>query len=374
VAAVQPVDLDERRGWARIRATVACLVGIGLIALIGAMVGLVALGALARFWTWIRGRDIDQTGLWGVAGEGAIAAAVLAVAVSFVVAFRWFWTGAIDKVLVDVYAKAAADVSPEPQRPDDTAPMDVGAGVDVIRVQHVLEELSIGCGRPAPELWITEGAPNVLSLRSTKRQAVVVTREAAELPRDELEALLAHEMGHLWARDAHWVGSGLIALARARRFGTTLAVIGFATVSVSLGLTSAFGFLGGPVVVGILFILIGLFSGNLLRLETAVRRSADEIADVAAIKLARNPASFAAVCARLAENTSSVYLSAWRASLLWFEMVPDLDVDGSYDQAAHDRTRRELVERALAAYAAAREPVPEEYQAEFDAWLAAHPT
>jgi len=53
------VTLDDRRGWARVRAVVVCLVGIAVIAPSAAMLALVVLAAVARFWTWIRRRDKD---------------------------------------------------------------------------------------------------------------------------------------------------------------------------------------------------------------------------------------------------------------------------------------------------------------------------
>ena len=69
-------------------------------------------------------------------------------------------------------------------------------------------------GRPVPELWVTKDqVPNALSMRSSSRRVVCTTSGVALLSRDQLEAMLAHELGHVWARDAHWVGSGMVALA-----------------------------------------------------------------------------------------------------------------------------------------------------------------
>ena len=73
------VNLDDRRGWARARAVVVCLVGIGVIALSAAMLALVVLAGVARFWTWLRRRDIESAGVWGIATETAVGAGVIAV-------------------------------------------------------------------------------------------------------------------------------------------------------------------------------------------------------------------------------------------------------------------------------------------------------
>ena len=144
------VTLDDREGWARLRAVVVCLVGIGVIALSAAMLALVVLAAVARFWTWLLRRDIESSGIWGIATETAVGAGVIAVVISFVIFFWWFWTGAVDVVLREVRAERVDEPSGEGQR----------------RTMNLLEELSIGLGRPIPELWVTKDeTPNTLSLR-----------------------------------------------------------------------------------------------------------------------------------------------------------------------------------------------------------------
>jgi hypothetical protein len=92
------------------------------------------------------------------------------------------------------------------------------------------------------------------------------------------------------------------------------------------------------------------------------------------VTLARNPGSLASLCARLAENDAEVSSASWRSELMWFEMVEAADLAGDKDPDARFRTRRELVERALAAYAEAGMSLPDEHRAQFDRWLADHPT
>lgn len=72
------MTFDERRGWARVHAAVVFLVGIGVIALSAAMLALVLLGPVARFWTWVRRRNIESAGFWGVATETVVGAGVIA--------------------------------------------------------------------------------------------------------------------------------------------------------------------------------------------------------------------------------------------------------------------------------------------------------
>jgi len=54
-------------------------------------------------------------------------------------------------------------------------------------------------------------------------------------------------------------------------------------------------------------------------------------------------------------------------------MVEAADLAGDKDPEAKLRTRRELVERALAAYADAKQDIPDEHRRRFEQWLADHP-
>ncbi len=102
---------------------------------------------------------------------------------------------------------------------------------------------------------------------------------------------------------------------------------------------------------------------TLRRLEMSVRRHADEIADVVAIRLAKNPASLGAACAALAANDDRVSPVGWRSELMWFEAVESIDSDdGEYADhvaKANRRSHRELLDRAVDAYATARVPLPD---------------
>lgn len=353
------VTLDDRRGWVRVRAVVVCLVGIGVIALSAAMLALVVLAAAARFWTWLRRRDIESAGIWGIATETAIGAGVIAVVISFAIFFWWFWNGAVDVVLGEVEAERVDEPKGEGQR----------------RTMNLLEELSIGLGRPIPELWVTnDEIPNALSMRSSKRRVVCTTSGVTSLSRDELEAMLAHELGHVWALDAHWVASGMVALARGRRAGLILLTSGAVMLVLLLAGWQSVGILWSTSLFAVALMVLGAICTSLLRrLEMNMRRNADVIADVAAVKLARNPGSLAALCARLAENDGEVVSAGWRSELMWFEMVEAADLAGDKDPEAKVRTRRELVERALAAYAQAGKDVPAEHRERFEQWLAEHP-
>ncbi len=347
-------SLDRRRGWARIRALVACLVGVLIFALSAAAFVMIGFAAAARLWSWVTSSSFLDAPVWSWAPGGAGALGALAVAVSFLGAFWYFWWGASPAVLNEVDAKRL-DLATAPE------------------VANVVEALSIGIGQTAPTLYVTDDpTPNALSLRSRRSRILVITSGCSTLTRDELEALCAHELGHLWATDAHWVTSGMVALARARRFGTRILVIGTLLFGLVAGLAYyAEVYLWSAGLTGIALVVLGWVSRHSLRrLEFSVRRHADEIADVAAIRHARNPASLGSVCAKLAANPDRVSPVGWRSELMWFEAVesPDAATDdtGSDVVAANRRSRQELLGRAVAAYATARVPLPTDVQARLD--------
>jgi heat shock protein HtpX len=335
--------LDRRRGWARVEATVACLVGISVFALTAAGLVIIAFAAVARAWSWFTDRDLVDAPVWSWAPGGAAALAVLAVAVSFAGAFWYFWQGAAEQVLREIGA----------------VPLRDGA---FPQYRNVVEGLCIGLGTPMPELYVCdEPVPNAISTRSSRHRALCLTWGCSTLPRDELEALCAHELGHLTARDAHWVASGMVALSRARRFADAILGLGLAlAVLVGWAAWDLGLYLWSTGLVAISLLLLGWLSrAATRRLELSVRHRADEIADVVAIRLARNPASLGALCARLADDTRRVRRTGARSELLWFETVEELEesTDGAA-ASAEVRDRTHLVERALAAYGTARVPVP----------------
>ncbi len=314
---------------------------------------MILFASAARVWSFFTNRSIVDAPVWAWAPGGAGVLGALAVVVSFGGAFWYFWRGASAQVLAEI------------------------AAVPLDRTQYpgffnVVEALSIGVGRPMPTLYLTDDVvPNVVSLRSNRRRSLVLTTGCAEIPRDEVEAMCAHEIGHLWAHDAHWVTSGMVALARARRFGNLIFWLGGALFLVVGGL-AYYGevFLWSTGLVAVMLLGLGWVARTSLRtLELSVRRHADEIADVVAVKLAKNPQSLGAVCTRLAANPARVTPVGWRSELMWFEAVESVDaaavetdataqaIAGALQQV-DSRSRHELIGRATKAYAEARVPLP----------------
>ncbi len=359
----RPVDLDRRRGWARISAAAACLTGVAVFALSAAGLVMILFAGAARAWSFFTDESITEAPVWAWAPGGAGVLGALAVVVSFAGAFWYFWRGASNQVLREVAA----------------VPLD---RTRFPGFYNVVEGLSIGVGRTMPSLFVTDDpVPNVMSLRSNRGRALVLTTGCASLPRDEVEAMCAHEIGHLWAHDAHWVTSGMVALARARRFGNLIVGLGVALFVVVGGLAYYVEvILWSTGIVALMLLGLGWVARvSLRKLELSVRRHADEIADVVAVKLAKNPQSLGSVCARLAANPDRVSPVGWRSELLWFEAVESIDAPGSESdpnvrqayagviQQVNSRSNTELIERASKAYAEARVPPP-------PGWIGSRPT
>lgn len=354
---VAHVGLDRRRGWARVRAMVACLTGVAVFALSAAGLVMILFAAAARTWSFFTDQSITESPVWRWAPGGAGVLGALAIVVSLGGAFWYFWRGASRQVLAEVAAM----------------PLDRQRFPGFF---NVVEALSIGVGKPMPDLYLTDDpVPNVMSLRSVRRRALVLTTGCASLPCDEVEAMCAHEIGHLWAQDAHWVTSGMVALARARRFGGFIVGLG-SMLFVVVGAVAYYGdvvlWSTGLVALGLLG--LGIVSKTTLRrLEVSVRHHADEIADVVAVQLAKNPQSLGSVCARLAANPNRVSPVGWRSELLWFESVEPVELvpsaaaqqnealrqaNAAAIDAVNQRSHAELIERATKAYAEARVPLP----------------
>lgn len=333
---------------------VACIIGVLTIAVAAFGLAFVAIFAIARLWTWIRRRDIDQFVLWDVAPGAAVALAMGTVLLFAAIAFRWFWLGSIDRLLAGIEAT--------PLDPSKEGPR---------RVANLVEELSVGLGQLPCEIWVTDDAtPNALSLRSRDRRVVCVTTAVFELTRAEQEAMLAHELAHVWADDAHWVTAALVSLATARRAGTEMWALGALLVFVSgYVLVKGWTLMWGTLAVGVGLFVLGVFAHLVLRpLELGVRRQSDEIADVAAVQLCRNPESLGALCLELAEHEGRVGPNPTAAQYLWFEAVEQVSDENDPAVWVVQRTRAEMYDRAERAYTEARVPMPDKQRIRMEQW------
>ena len=288
-------------------AIVACLFGTAVFGL--SIAGLVLLGfaAVARFWSFWGDTDFADVPIWRWAPGGAAVIAGAVVVLCLLGAFFFYWRGAGRQVLHEVRAQPADPVRHR-------------------QFINIAEGLAIGMGRQPPSVWVVpEDVPNALSVRTSRERILVLTEGCNTLPRAEIEAVCAHEVGHLWADDAHWVTSGMVVLARARKLSgwITIAGVTIAVLVGGLAWESEFELvLWSTGLMGVAAALLGVVAHfPLRRFEVGVRRNADRIADVVAVTLAKNPESLGAVCARLGAHAGRVRHVGWRSELLWFEAI-----------------------------------------------------
>jgi Zn-dependent protease with chaperone function len=377
--------LDARRRWARARAPVWFALGVAVIAVGLAAAGLVGLAMVGRLISFVLDRPLRDLPVWGWAGwvAAALALAGLVLAVASV-AFSVLRHGA-ELVLRDVGA-VRLDAGSEGGS-DRRTPLDDVPDVSVARLGNVVEALCLGLGVDQPRLAVIDDpVPNALSVSDWRDETLVVTSGLLQLGRDEVEAVAAHELAHLHARDARWVTAAAASLGRARGVAHLLAgFAGLLLLAFFAGL-EADAFLVTPLLGGLT--IGGLALGVDLRVAAAQRRvrdESDEIADVAAVLLARNPAALASACGQLSYLPRRVLRTSWRADHLWFAPLPaakdspdedkvfrlrswrraPVGQDGfavAVDPDAANEVTEALTSRAAAAYRAAGLPLPEPHE------------
>lgn len=334
-------DLDTRRTWARLGAPAWFLFGIAVVALCNASLVVLALAALVRLQSWWSGTVWKDSGVWHWLPGGVVAMVAVAFALSAAYLVIHGISAAPGRV---VQATGASPSSADGFR----------------QVHHVAEELSIGLGVPPPELFATDdAAPNALSAHGFRRRVIVHTAGVAALPRSEIEAMLAHEMGHLHAADARWVTAASVSLGSAKRYVGWLLLLAGGALVVFFGGLQADLFLVSWLIGAILLGAVAAMTSRLLgAAKHQVRSDADDVADVVAVRLAKHPEALGELLRRLEHDRSTVARSTWRTAMLWFEEMPE-DADDVDDRARIDELRR----RRAAAYATANllpppDPVP----------------
>jgi Zn-dependent protease with chaperone function len=328
-------ELDARRRWAGARAPLWFGLGVLIMAIALAGTGLVVLAMLGRLVSLLVDRPLRELPVWGWAGWVAAGFAGLGLLVVMAsVALSVLRHGA-DRVLRDVGAvrldgPTASPVAPDgrPVTADATGTGGAGGASDdpsTTRLRNVVEALSLGLGVTGPRLAIVDDpATNALSVRGWNDETLVVTSGLLGLSRDEIEAVAAHELAHLHARDGRWVTAAAASLGRVRGVAHLLELFGAGLLLLFYAGVEAGEFWGTPLLGGI--VIGGIALATDLRVRKAqdrVRAESDEIADVAAVLLARNPAALASVCGRLAQHPRRVARTSWRADHLWFAPLPE---------------------------------------------------
>lgn len=185
------------------------------------------------------------------------------------------------------------------------------------RLVNIVEEMAIASGIPAPPVYVLDQEDNINAFAagaSSDAAIVAVTRGALEqLPRDELQGVIAHEFSHILNGDMRLnlrligVLHGILLLTLA---GRTLLRGG-----------RGGGRNGGAfVVAGLMMVIagyIGTFFGKLIK--AGVSRQREYLADASAVQFTRNPQGIAGALARIAGIGSDVrHPRAEEASHMFF--------------------------------------------------------
>lgn len=173
-------------------------------------------------------------------------------------------------------------------------------------LHNCVEEMSIAAGLPRPKVYVIQDqAPNAFaSGRDPKHAMVAVTTGLRnKLTRDELQAVIAHEMAHIKNYDTRLmlfiaVFAGIIVLA-ADFFSRFLLDI---TKNRMIDEDTS-RFRQGPwvlifIAIGIVLSLIAPIFAKLLQL--AVSREREYLADATAVQLCRNPLALASALEKIA--------------------------------------------------------------------------
>ncbi len=176
---------------------------------------------------------------------------------------------------------------------------------------NVVEEMAIASGLPKPTIWVVpDPDPNAFATGTDERHAHLAVTQGllAALNRDELQAVVAHEMAHIKNDDvklmtllAALVGVLALIADGTRRF---LAHGGGrpARGRSSAGRKGGGGLAAIVLVVWLISVLLAPLVSRLLAL--AVSRKREFLADASAAQFTRNPAALAAALRKIEDAAS----------------------------------------------------------------------
>ncbi len=178
---------------------------------------------------------------------------------------------------------------------------------DYPELYNVVEEMSIASGLPMPEVYVVDDpAPNAFATgRDPHHAAVAVTTGLLKmLNREELQGVIAHEMGHIYNFDIRFstmiaviVGS-IILLAEFMMYMARLfAIFGDDSDRRRRGGSSSGAGAIVLVIALVVYIFVPLFSRIL---QMAVSRRRELLADAMAVRFTRNPNGLASALEKIA--------------------------------------------------------------------------
>ncbi len=172
------------------------------------------------------------------------------------------------------------------------------------RLRNVVEEMSLAAGTIMPRTYVLPGETgiNAFVAGATPARAVLVVTEGAlaQLDRDELQGVVAHEFSHILNGDIRLNLRLMAALAGI----LTVGKLGEFLVHLSPGDRRRNG--GLPVLAGLVLMAIGyagLFFGRLIK--AAISRQRERLADASAVQFTRLPAGLAGALIKIRNGSGS---------------------------------------------------------------------
>lgn len=205
---------------------------------------------------------------------GGTGGAVIALLVAAAMNLFTFWNA--DRIVLSMHGAQEVD--------GRTAPELVG----------IVHQLAARAGLPAPRVYLIDSPhPNAFATgRDPEHAAVAATTGLlALLDRDEVAAVMAHELGHVRNRD-------------------TLIMTMVATIAGAISMIANFGLFfrdsegRGPGLAGLLAVLVAPFAAMIVQL--AISRTREYGADRAGAEISGNPRALASALAKLAQGAQAV--------------------------------------------------------------------
>ncbi|HET6426775.1 MAG TPA: M48 family metallopeptidase [Phycisphaerae bacterium] len=226
----------------------------------------------------------------GVWGHGDLRFAVAVAVIAAVVAF--FLT------LASYYGGSAAVLGVSRAHPIEKA--------DDPQLFNVVEEIAIAAGVPMPKIYvIDDSAPNAFATGRNPQNAVVAitTGLRQKLTRDELQGVMAHEMGHVRNYDI------LFAMLMAVMVGTVVMLSQVFLRSLWFGggrrrrRSGGQGGGAGQIILLVVALVLAILAPFLAKIiQLAMSRQREYLADATAVELTRNPEGLAYALAKISND------------------------------------------------------------------------
>ena len=178
------------------------------------------------------------------------------------------------------------------------------------RLVNVVEEMTIAAGTVKPRVWLVpDDAPNAFAtgVKPTESHIAVTEGAISTLSREELQAVVAHEMGHIVNYDVRLMTLltalvGMIAIVHSSTFRVMRLGGG------RRGSRSSRGKDGGAGILVVVLLVVWIISWAIAPLVTRfvamkVGRSSEFLADAMSAQFTRNPGALASALEKIGSST-----------------------------------------------------------------------